>query len=82
MTTFSTSCSVAPQASCHWPKAADRPMAAAAGMVVTEMNTPMRALARACRMETTPTMPAITATTTENRLGWLIRSETGRKPSR
>ena len=57
-------------------------MAAAAGIVVTEMNTPMRALARACRIETTPTMPAMNATTTEYRLGWLIRSETGRNPSR
>ena len=71
---------MAPHASCHCPNAADRPMAAAAGMVVTEMNTPMRALARACRIDTTPTMPAMTATTTEKRLGWLIRSDTGRNP--
>ena len=34
-------------------------------MVVTEMNTPISALARAWRIDTTPTMPATTATTTE-----------------
>ena len=56
-------------------------MSAAAGMVVTEMNTPMRALARASVSDTTPTIPASTATTTENRFGLLIRSETGRIPS-
>jgi hypothetical protein len=50
-------------------------MPAAAGMVVTEM-----ALAWDCRMETTPTNPASIATDTEERLGWLIRSETGRMP--
>jgi hypothetical protein len=32
-------------------------------MVVTEMNTPIRALARASVSETTPTIPARTATT-------------------
>ena len=30
------------------------------------MNTPMRALARASVSDTTPTIPASTATTTEN----------------
>ena len=40
-------------------------MDAAAGMVVTEMKTPISALARACRMDTTPTIPAMTATATE-----------------
>ena len=55
-------------------------MAAAAGMVVTEMNTPISALALASSIDTTPTNPATTATTTEKRFGLLIRSETGRKP--
>ena len=57
-------------------------MSAAAGIVVTEMKTPMSAFARAWVSETTPTTPASMATTTENRFGVLIRSETGRKPWR
>src|ERR1035438_4968848 len=55
-------------------------MSAAAGMVVTEMKTPMRVLARDSVNETTPTIPARTATTTENRFGLSIRLETGRRP--
>lgn len=51
-------------------------------MVVTEMNTPIRVLERASVSDTTPTMPASTATMKENQLGVLIRSETGRMPSR
>src|SRR5450755_3782624 len=50
-------------------------------MVVTEMKTPIRAPARASVSETAPTIPASTATITENRLGLLIRSETGRIPA-
>jgi hypothetical protein len=57
-------------------------MSAAAGIVVTEMNTPISAPAFARVSDTTPTIPARTATTTENRLGELIRSETGRTPER
>ena len=57
-------------------------MSAAAGMVVTEMNTPMRAPARASVRDTTPTIPARIATTTENQLGLLMRSETGLTPCR
>ena len=79
--TFSSNCSVEPQASVQLAYAIDRPMSAAAGMVVTEMKTPMRALARASVNETTPTIPARTATTTENRFGLSIRLETGRTPS-
>jgi hypothetical protein len=56
-------------------------MSEAAGIVVTEMNTPMSALARDSVSETTPTMPASTATMTENTFGELMRSETGRSPS-
>ena len=56
-------------------------MSAAAGMVVTEMKTPIRALARASVSETTPTIPASTATTTENKFGLSMRLETGRTPS-
>jgi hypothetical protein len=48
--------------------------------VVTEMNTPIRAAARASVSDTTPTIPARTATTTENTSGLLIRSATGRTP--
>jgi len=55
-------------------------MSAAAGIVVTEMNTPISAPALDWVSEITPTMPATTATTTENRLGELIRSDTGRTP--
>src|SRR5207247_1995949 len=68
-TTFSSSCSAEPPASLQLPKATDKPMSAAAGMVVTEMNTPMRAPARAWVRDTTPTIPARIATTTENQLG-------------
>ena len=50
-------------------------------MVVTEMNTPIRAPARASVSETTPAIPARTATTIENRFGLSIRLETGRTPS-
>ena len=53
-------------------------MSAAAGIVVTEMNTPMSAFARDSVSETTPTTPASTATITENTFGELMRSETGR----
>jgi hypothetical protein len=45
-------------------------------MVVTEMKTPIRALARASVNETTPTIPARTATTIENRSGLSMRLET------
>ena len=51
-------------------------------MVVTEMNTPMSAPARASVSETTPTIPASTATTSENKFGLSISAETGRTPAR
>jgi hypothetical protein len=57
-------------------------MSAAAGIVVTEMNTPMSAPARASVRDTTPTIPARIATTTEKKLGALMRSETGLTPFR
>ncbi len=79
---MSSSCSVEPAASCQLWYTTDRPTSAAAGIVVTEMNTPIRAPARASVRDTTPTRPAMTATTTENRFGELIRSETGRTPCR
>jgi hypothetical protein len=41
--TFSTSCRAEPPASFQLPKAAETPISAAAGIVVTEMNTPMSA---------------------------------------
>ena len=52
----------------------------AAGIVVTEMNTPMSVLDRASVSETTPTTPASAATMNENQFGVLIRLETGRTP--
>ena len=79
--TFNTNCTAEPQASVQLAYAVDRAMSAAAGMVVTDMKTPMRALARDSVNETTPTIPARTATTTENRFGLSIRLETGRTPS-
>ena len=45
------------------------------------MKTPIRALARASVSETTPTIPARTATTIENKFGLSMRLETGRTPS-
>src|SRR3954447_16899470 len=56
-------------------------MTAAAGMVVTEMKTPMSALARASVRDTTPTIPASVATTTEKTFGLPIRALTGRSPA-
>src|SRR6202034_3089773 len=79
-TTLSRSWAAAPPASAQLVNATDRPRSAAAGMVVTEMNTPMSAPARASVRETTPTIPARTATMTENMSGLLIRFETGRTP--
>lgn len=70
-----------PQASAQLPKAADRPMSEAAGIVVTEMNTPMIVLDRASVSEITPTTPARAATMRENQLGVSIRFETGRIPN-
>ena len=70
-----------PQASAQLPKAADTPMSEAAGMVVTEMNTPMIVLDRASVSEITPTTPARAATMRENQLGVSIRFETGRTPT-
>jgi ATP-binding cassette, subfamily C, bacterial CydC len=64
------------------PKAVETAMSAAAGIVVTEMNTPIRAPALADVSDTTPTRAATTATTTENKFGELIRSDIGRIPSR
>ena len=58
------------------------PIDAAAGIVVTEMNTPMSVLALASVSETTPTIPASTATMTENTSGELMKSATGRSPAR
>ena len=62
--------------------AIDKPIEAAAGMVVTEMKTPIRALTLDSVSETTPTSPASAATMTEKTSGELIRSATGRWPAR
>jgi hypothetical protein len=72
---------VDPHASLRLPNAADTPMSDAAGIVVTEMNTPMSVLDRASVSETTPTTPASAATINENQFGVLIRLETGRTPA-
>ena len=81
-TTLSRSWNTDPRASLQLEYAIDTPTEAAAGMVVTEMNTPMSALARASVRDTTPTSPASTATITEKMSGALIRSATGRTPFR
>ena len=47
-----------PRASLQFSNASDTPMSAAAGIVVTEMKTPMSAPVRASTSETTPTIPA------------------------
>ena len=78
--TFSTSCRTEPQASLSLPKASDTPVSEAAGMVVTEMKTPIKVLDRASVSETTPTTPASNATMKENQFGVSIRSETGGPP--
>jgi ATP-binding cassette, subfamily C, bacterial CydC len=80
--TLSSSCRADPPASCQLLNATDTAMSAAAGMVVMEINTPISGPALASVRDTTPTIPATTATTTENRLGELIRSETGLMPCR
>jgi hypothetical protein len=72
MAMFSRSGSSEPRASCPLPKAADTPTSAAAGMVVTEMNTPIRVLVRASVREITPTIPASTAAMAEKASGVLM----------
>ncbi len=69
-----------PRASGQLAKAQETPMSAAAGIVVTEMNTPSRALVLDWVSETIPTTPARTATTTEKKFGVLIRLDTGLRP--
>lgn len=68
-TMLSRSWSSDPQASSQLANAHETPMSAPAGMVVTEMKTPRRALVRASASETMPTTPASTATTAEKKLG-------------
>ena len=80
MTTFNSNWTREPRASLQFSNAIETPMSAAAGMVVTEMNTPMRAPVLASTSDTTPTIPARTATTTENAFGLSIRFDTGRTP--
>ena len=75
--TFNSNWMRDPRASLQFSNAHDSPMSAAAGIVVTDMKTPMSAPVRASTTETTPTIPASVATTTENTFGVLIRSETG-----
>jgi hypothetical protein len=74
-TTLRSSCSADPHASLQLENAIDTPTDAVTGMVVTEMDTPMRALARASVRDTMPTIPASTATTGENTSGVLMRSD-------
>ena len=68
------------QASLPLPKASDTPASEAAGMVVTDMNTPIKVLDWASGSEMTPTSPASKATMKENQLGVSIRLETGQTP--
>ena len=62
---LSSNWSSEPRASLQLPNALATPMSDAAGIVVTEMNTPSRVLLRAWVSETIPTTPARTATTSE-----------------
>lgn len=78
---LSSSCSNEPRASPQLAKAHETPMSAPAGMVVTEMKTPSRALVRASARDTMPTIPASTATATEKKFGVSIRLDTGLIPS-
>jgi hypothetical protein len=78
--TLRRSCRTESQASLLLPKASDTPVSEAAGMVVTEMNTPIKVADRASVRETTPTTPASRAMMKENQLGVSIRLETGRAP--
>ena len=59
------------------PKAAATPTFAAAGIVVTEISTPISAPDFAVERERTPAMPASTATMTEKRSG--VRDEQCRR---
>ena len=77
--TLSSSCNADPGLRPQLEDAIDTPIEAAAGMAVTKMNTPIRASARA--RDTTPTMPASTATTRKYPSGVSMKSATGRTPS-
>jgi hypothetical protein len=74
---FSRSWTREPLASFQFWNDADTPMSAAAGIVVTEMKTPISAPVLASTSDTTPTMPARIATTTEKTFGLLIRWRRG-----
>ena len=63
------SCSELPATSLHRPKARPRQMLAAAGIVVTEMNTPTRPLARWEVSARTPAAAAMTATMNDHTFG-------------
>lgn len=77
---FTTSWMAEPRTSDQLVNAVETAMSAAAGIVVTEMNTPSRALLRASVSDTIPTIPARVATATEKKFGVLMRLETGRNP--
>ncbi len=63
------SCAAAPPSSCQSRKAPATATLAAAGMVVTEISTPIRAPDLAAVRESTPAVPARTAPSTEKRSG-------------
>lgn len=63
---------VAPEASSQAPSAPDTPMAATAGMVVTEINTPTNAPALASVSDNVPATPASSATTPESTDGFTM----------
>jgi hypothetical protein len=64
--------------SAHPPRPRDRAMSAAAGTVVTEMNTPTSAPLFAEVRESTPATPASTATTTDQWSGAVMKPVSGR----
>ena len=63
------------------PSAIDSPMSAAAGTVVTEMNTPTSAPLFAEVSDRTPAIPAKTATTSDQRSGSVMNPVSGRSAS-
>ena len=67
---LTTSWSELPSTSCQAPNARPTATLAAAGMVVTEMNTPESPPIREEVSDRTPAAAAITATTNDHRSGW------------
>src|SRR5881394_2711465 len=77
-----SSWAIAPRQSDQSPKAAATPIAAAAGIVVTEISTPISAPDLAEVSESIPATPAKKATMKEKVLGSEMNAVSGRSPTR